>query len=181
MPSVSTFDPAPLRKKGGRGTRASKAQTEGGKPRPSAYAFDRIVVLCSVRDRSRTELEARLAREGYSQQERVEALDRAQGCGLVDDMRFADAFIRARVHAGKGPKVIRRDLAAHGIELDDVAGWPYDYGMDDESLKERALEFLESHPARGSNPYASACRKLESRGYPASVVSHAARAWLEQL
>lgn len=142
-------------------------------------AFDRIVSLCSIRDRSWLELKQRLERDGYNASEANEALDRALQCGLVDDRRFADAFIRGRTRAGKGEAVIARDLAKHGIDLHTLVGWPDDYDMDDSSQISRAVDLLRSNPPRAKDAYQAAYRKLINRGYSQAIASRAVRIWHE--
>lgn len=142
--------------------------------------FSRIVRLCSVRDRSVAELRDRLTmREEFDANEVEQALSRAIECGLVDDNRFADSFIRARVRMGKGECVIARDLSKYGIDASNLSGWPEEYGLDDESQMQRALDILNANPPRAKNAWAAAFRKLTAKGYSQSVCTRAARIWAE--
>jgi len=68
------------------------------------------------RDRSRSELEARLARAGVRESDRQEALDRAARTGLVDDRRFARARAGSLAERGAGDALILADLARHGVD-----------------------------------------------------------------
>lgn len=70
------------------------------------------------RERSRAELEERLARAGVREADRQETLDRAEQTGLLDDARFAQARARSLVERGAGDALILEDLARHGV--DDV-------------------------------------------------------------
>lgn len=147
--------------------------------KPKMASFDRIVALCAVRDRSYRELQQRLERDGYEAEDIQQSLERACSCGLVDDMRFAQAFIRGRVSAGKGEAVIRRDLEKHGIEADAVPGWPTDFNLDSTSQVDAAVALLEAHPPRAKDLYSAAYRRLITKGYPKSVASRAVRQWFE--
>ena len=71
------------------------------------------------RERSRSELEERLARAGVREADRLETLDRAARAGLVDDVRFAQTRARALAERGAGDALILDDLARNGVE--DVA------------------------------------------------------------
>ena len=171
-PTVSTRGAAVRQKR-----RSDNCDNNGIKPKRAA--FDRIVDLSTVRDRSQQELAERLEREGYAEGEVQEALERAVNCGLVDDMRFAEALVRSRVSAGKGETAIRRDLAQHGIDVDSIVGWPDEFGLSGASQVKKAVEYLECHPPKSKDVYGSAFRKLQTRGYPKNVASQAVRTWYE--
>jgi len=61
------------------------------------------------RDRSRAELDARLARAGVRDGERRETLDRATRAGLVDDARLL-------AERGAGDELVLADLGRHGVD-----------------------------------------------------------------
>ena len=68
------------------------------------------------RDRSRAELDARLARAGVRDGERRETLDRATRAGLVDDARFATSRARLLAERGAGDELVLADLGRHGVD-----------------------------------------------------------------
>jgi regulatory protein len=68
------------------------------------------------RDRSRAELDARLARAGVRDAERRETLDRATRTGLVDDVRFASSRSRLLAERGAGDELVLADLGRHGVD-----------------------------------------------------------------
>lgn len=68
------------------------------------------------RDRSRAELDARLARAGVRDAERRETLDRATHAGLVDDVRFASSRARLLAERGAGDELVLADLRRHGVD-----------------------------------------------------------------
>ena len=187
----SEFPTESVRPKKARRSRSYRAKaaeegTEGQEPleeqepqEPKTPAFEYVVKLCMVRERSSAELEKRLVEKGYNKESAQEAVQRAVECGVVDDMRFADAFIRGRVSAGKGIELVKRDLAKHGIDLEQVEGWEDLYHLDDESQLESALDFLEKHPPKAKDAWGAAYRKLTVKGYSSSVSSRAARRWSE--
>jgi regulatory protein len=73
------------------------------------------------RDRSRREVEERLARAGIDEDRRNDALDTLERVGYVDDERFAGARAGALADRGYGDEWIRHDLAEHGVPAESVA------------------------------------------------------------
>jgi regulatory protein len=73
------------------------------------------------RDRSRREIEERLARAGIDDDRRTDALDTLERVGYVDDGRFAGARAEALAHRGYGDEWIRHDLGEHGVAAEAIA------------------------------------------------------------
>ena len=73
------------------------------------------------RDRSRREIEDRLARAGIDEERRTDALDTLERVGYLDDGRFAAARAAALAHRGYGDEWIRHDLSEHGVAAETVA------------------------------------------------------------
>jgi regulatory protein len=70
------------------------------------------------RDRSRREVDDRLARAGIDDDERLDALDALERVGYIDDERFAAARAGALASRGYGDEWIRADLAHHRVEAE---------------------------------------------------------------
>jgi regulatory protein len=68
------------------------------------------------RDRSRREVEERLAKAGVDEDRRADALETLERVGYVDDQRFARARAGALADRGYGDEWIRHDLGRHGID-----------------------------------------------------------------
>jgi regulatory protein len=85
------------------------------------------------RDRSRSELDARLARAGIDEDARADALDTLERVGYVDDARFAAARAAALAGRGYGDEAIRHDLRVHQLGAEAI---------------EAGLATLEAEPAR---------------------------------
>ena len=141
-------------------------------------AFKKIVALVNVSERSQKAIRERLAKDGFTNEEIEEAVNRALDYGFIDDMRFATVLIRSRLSQGKGIAGIERELSSHGIELNSVTGWPEDFATEQDEL-ERALSYLDRHPTTARNKRDGAYRKLMQRGFSSSVASSAARLWSE--
>ncbi len=72
------------------------------------------------RDRSRRELDDRLARAGVGEDERADTLDTLERVGYLDDARFAALRAAALAGRGYGDEAIRHDLEDHGIAGESV-------------------------------------------------------------
>jgi regulatory protein len=72
------------------------------------------------RDRSRREVEERLARAGVDADERDDALETLERLGYLDDTRFAAGRAEALAARGFGDEAIRHDLAEHGVAAEAV-------------------------------------------------------------
>jgi regulatory protein len=72
------------------------------------------------RDRSRRDVEQRLARAGIGEAERAEALATLERVGYLDDARFARS--RAEALAGRelGDRAIRAELEQHGVPAEAI-------------------------------------------------------------
>jgi regulatory protein len=72
--------------------------------------------LLARREHSRYELERKLAARGFDAALIAPALDRLERDGLLVAARFTETFIRSRAAKGQGPKRIRAELAARGVD-----------------------------------------------------------------
>jgi regulatory protein len=73
------------------------------------------------RDRSRREIDDRLARAGVDDERRADALETLERVGYVDDERFAATRAAALAARGYGDEWIRHDLTEHGVPRDAAA------------------------------------------------------------
>jgi regulatory protein len=116
--------------------------------------------LC-YRDRSTSELDARLARAGVGEPERAQALETLERVGYVDDGRYARTRAEQLADRGSGDTLIRYDLEGRGIaaELVEAALAAL------EPERERAKRVLER---RGRS--LKTARYLAARGFGADVL-----------
>ncbi|HEX4526355.1 MAG TPA: regulatory protein RecX [Gaiellaceae bacterium] len=106
-------------------------------PPPERDPIDLAARALRHRDRSRHELDDRLARAGVGDEERADVLDALERVGYVDDARFAVARAEALAGRGYGDEAIRHDLTRHGIDAEGVADAIA--GLDPELERARAL------------------------------------------
>lgn len=80
-------------------------------------AYDRAMNALASRGRSTKELERWLGQRGIATAHIAPTIAKLTKLGLLDDARFAQDFVRARV-AGRGTSVwsLRRDLARRGVD-----------------------------------------------------------------
>ncbi|WP_139652996.1 regulatory protein RecX [Raoultibacter phocaeensis] len=165
---------------------------DAGKPRASAEgasgeiassalddeafeAYKKIQRLVSASERSSKGLRERLARDGFSPEAVEAALARSIEYGIVDDVRYAEAYVRAKLGAGKGRRGIEAELRDLGIDPDEVLNW----AECDEDEVQRALAVLEKRPPTAKNKRDAAYRRLVSKGYGSAAAQSAARIWSE--
>jgi regulatory protein len=73
------------------------------------------------RDRSRAQIDARLAKAGVEEELRADALETLERVGYVDDTRFAAGRAAALAARGLGDEAIRHDLEGSGVGAETLA------------------------------------------------------------
>ncbi|MEY4762998.1 MAG: hypothetical protein RLZZ200_2854 [Pseudomonadota bacterium] len=73
------------------------------------------MVQLARREHARAELRGKLIDQGYRAAVADMALDGLEAERLLDDRRFAEAFVRSHAGRGQGPRRIRQELTAAGI------------------------------------------------------------------
>lgn len=141
-------------------------------------AWKRILSLIEKRDYSVNEAQDKLKLDGFPPAISNAAIERACSNHLIDDVRFSEFFVRAKVNAGWGMERIKRELYRKGIEAKDVPGWPEEYFSDDADF-ERAHAIASRKRLSGKNDYEKIIRLLSSKGYPLSICRRVASAVLD--
>ena len=142
--------------------------------------YQRLIRLISIRERSSRELHDRLIKENYPAGHVSEALERARYYNIVNDLRFAEALTRTRIHAGKGLAGIVHELSEHDIDVSEIAGWPHVWLYDEEYDEEKAAyQTLEHRPPRSKNLREGAYRRLIQKGISSAIASTVSRQWME--
>ncbi len=90
---------------------------------------------------------------------------------LVDDRRFASAWVRSRSSACYGRRRIARELAEKGV-ADDVIASALDEELDGDELT-RAREALRGRRARDSKERERLVRRLVARGFEFRIAREA--------
>jgi len=104
-------------------------------------AFKRMLVFLKTRPRSRLEFERRLRRYGYDDAVVAATLELLAAKGLVDDDRFARAWIRDRAALRpKGRRAMAMELRLKGVGRERVAAaLAEELDLSEEELARRAL------------------------------------------
>ena len=143
-------------------------------------AARRIATLLDRRDYSEQEAREKLRADGYPSQAIDDSISHAADVGLIDNFRFADAYIRAKISAGWGSRKISYALFSKGICAEDLPGWPNEY-FSAEGDAERAYSLVSRKRVASKNPYAALMRFLQARGFSYSVADTAVRRRLQDM
>ena len=92
----------------------SEQQVQDG----NALAYAQGIASLARREQSRSQVQAKLEREGLASAPIEHALDRLQEDGYLSDQRFAEARSRNLAGRGKGPRAIQADLARARVTPD---------------------------------------------------------------
>jgi regulatory protein len=97
--------------------------------------------LLTVRARTHAELAGQLAKRGYPDDVSTRVLDRLTDVGLVDDVDFAEQWVRSRrVNAAKGKRALAAELHTKGVDKDVITSVLSDISPDAE--RDRAEELV---------------------------------------
>jgi len=118
------------------------------------------------REYGQRELERKLAKAGFDIDVSVDAVAQLNSDGLQDDRRFTEAFVRSRVHQGKGPARVRADLGERGVSGELVEAILSDMSVDwfAQAAEVRIKKFGPDQPADFKEK-ARQMRFLQYRGF----------------
>ena len=133
-----------------------------------SLAKEAALRLLGYRDRATVELKRRLADSGYPQPVVDALLERLTEWGLVDDERFARAWVRTRARAGLGARRISHELAQKGVAR-DLAALVLAEELPRESELDAAVMSLRGATASDRKQRDRLVRRLVARGHALSV------------
>jgi regulatory protein len=146
-------------------------------------AHEAALRLLAHRPRSRSEMRTRLAMRGVEPSAIDDELDRLHRAGLLDDDKFARAWVEDRKRvAPRGRRMLRYELLGRGIEPAAV-----DLATNDVDDRSTALDLARARARKTTAAdYASFFSKigefLRRRGFDYEVAAEAARTvWAETL
>jgi len=131
------------------------------------HAQDRAIRVLGYRDRSRRELDKRLADDGYPSQVRDRVIGRMVELNLVDDERFAATWARSRAAAGIGSRRIASELNQRGVDPALTAKAIEELDCGDEL--DRAVAALRGRSASTPKERERLIRRLVTRGFGLST------------
>lgn len=141
-------------------------------------AYQKILRLVSHREHSTQSLAKRLRRAGFSQSAIDKAMQRAVSASIVDDVRYGDSLLRARLASGKGLNPVWRELEELSVDVERLDAYQEYLDRDDDE-SERAEAYLQRHPTRAKDLRAGAYRKLVSQGFSSAAAREAAVRWAD--
>jgi len=134
-------------------------------------AYDRALRYLGYREHSEKELLSKLCAREVNASLAQQVLEELKALDLQSDHRFAESLVRSRVGRGKGPVLIRQELARKGIgdELgDEVMTLPGEYWIEI-ATRAREKRFGASLPEdRGE--WSRQARFLARRGFPSDLI-----------
>lgn len=137
-------------------------------------ARERALALLGYRERSVAELRTKTLDDGYPSGIVDDVVADLERSGLVDDVRFAEAFVRSlSVGKGLGRRRIERELAQKGVSPEVAAAVLLEY-CDPEDSPARVLEAARHLARRGDRVDLLAAR-LVRKGYGPGEAFAAAR------
>jgi regulatory protein len=131
-----------------------------------------------MRAHSRLELQRKLKRRGYGEDEVVGALGRMAEMGYLDDRKFAEGHVRRRSE-GRGPLALAAELAARGVDRPaaDAALGTFDRAAQVAAATTLARRLAgDRRPAGYRELLDSVGAKLLRRGFSMGVAQEACRA-----
>ncbi len=124
------------------------------------------------------ELRRKLAKGEFDEADVERGIERCTEAGLLDDRRYATAYVESRVRRGQGGARIRQDLARRGIDralVDELLADHLDSGALDEAALEAARRKFARVELDDAKARAKAMRWLLSRGYTSGQADSALR------
>ena len=130
--------------------------------------------LLARREHTRLELERKLADREFDADVIRDALDDLQEDGLMDEDRFIESFVRARVGKGHGPARIQAELGQRGIDGGRARRWLHDAELNWHSLAAGVREKrFGSSPPNDFKERARQMRYLQYRGFDSEQINAA--------
>lgn len=126
--------------------------------------------LLARRDHSILELSQKLTRYTEDKLLIVEVIQELKDLGFLDDARFADMFISARISRGKGPIKIQQDLLLKGLDSELIEKKLENYSAEWLAMAEnvRRKKFGSTKPA----DFISRAKQMRFLQYRGFLVEH---------
>lgn len=139
--------------------------------------MEKINALVAVRERTAKEARERLASYGFTPEEVDDAVKTALRVNLINEERYARAFIRGKTHSGWGRVKITCRLAANGVDEKTIERCADEFSSPDDEYRVAMAE-LSKRKANSKNPYATYMRRLIGRGFSYELSTRVVRDFL---
>ncbi len=131
---------------------------------PEKLAEHKAIDLLSRREHTRAELETKLSKRDFSAEAIEIAIDILVARGWQSDERFAELFIEQRANRGKGPRMVRHELAKRGVSSSLAAIALENTEVDWQEIANSSI----AKKFRVGDDYVKMRRFMEQRGFDAS-------------
>lgn len=140
--------------------------------RPKQSARSYALWLLGRQAYTSSRLSQRLLKRGYSHEEMTDAVSYLQEIGYLDDKAYAARFVANRARAGNGPRKLRWQLLARGVDTDiideNIAR------VDTETWQEQAMalgeKWLRGRSLQDGKVRSGLGRYLMQRGYDFQLI-----------
>ncbi|WP_165054944.1 MULTISPECIES: regulatory protein RecX [unclassified Adlercreutzia] len=143
-------------------------------------AYQKVLRCVSVREQSTARMREKLLRAGFDPAAADHAIERACRAGALDDVRYAEALVRATLAAGKGLRFAEAEIEELGVDVNALDAYRDHLDADDGDEVARALAAIKARPPRAKNKREAAFRRCVAKGFSADVATSAARIWCEE-
>ena len=150
---------------------AQMAQEQAGEANIKDECYQHAIRLLALREHSAFELFTKLASKGHEENEIAATIELLQQQNVLNDARFAVAYLQSRVEKGFGPLKIRAELRERGVkrELIEQAMEEADLNWQKLAGKARTKRFGKEKPTDW-NEKAKQSRFLQARGFSDSHI-----------
>lgn len=136
---------------------------------------EKLYTLLAQREHSQVEIRRKLVSRGFEAGLVDEVVSAAVSAHLVDDTRFAEAYIRGKCDAGWGKRKIEAELERRGIVLDEMPGLADAWLSHDDELR-RARACIEGYHGHAKDRHGALYRRLLNKGFAPETCTAALRA-----
>lgn len=147
----------------------------GGDRQGRKECVEKLYTLLAQREHSRMEIQRKLVSRGFEEGLVDEVVSAAVSAHLVDDARFAEAYIRGKCDAGWGKRKIEAELGRRGIVLDEMPGLADAWLSHDDELR-RARACVEGYHGHAKDRYGALYRRLLNKGFAPETCTAALKA-----
>lgn len=141
--------------------------------------MEKINALLNTRERCVKEVEERLARADFSEEEIEDAIQAALRVNLINEERYARALIRGKVGLGWGRAKILHRLHQDRVPDAIIQSCQEDFASSEQEYA-MAMREVAKRQARSKDPYATYVRRLVARGYSFELSKRVAADFLSE-
>lgn len=112
-------------------------------------AREKALSLLKMQDKTENEMYKALERAGFDEEEVDETMVYLKGSGYIDDISYTERYTEMSIEKCRGPRRIRRDLEAKGVNgntIDDILYEKYGSDLEREIAEQIVKNILAVNP-----------------------------------